>query len=161
MKYFTVKDVSSILSVSEETVRRWIRENKLSAERGSGRQGSKVSEESLKIFLKNNRASITSTASQIIGSSVGCVIASQAGPIIGCAISALNNTWTNTFSRVNNDKSSKKNIILDLMNKEMELENKKREIEVEIFKLQKQLELMDIQVERIKLLIDECSKEQQ
>ena len=32
MNYYTVKDIAELLSVNEETVRRWIREGKLVAE---------------------------------------------------------------------------------------------------------------------------------
>lgn len=150
MKYFTVKDISSILSVNEETVRRWIREDKLYAERGSGRQGSKISEESLKRFLKNNKASITSTASQII-SGVG-VLGETIG---GMAAGVAGGMFNSVISTSKSNKSSKKEIMLDLLNKEMELENNKREKEVEIFKLKKELELIEMQIEKMKIMCEE------
>lgn len=38
VEYYSVKEIAELLSVNEETVRRWIRDEKLDAERGSGRQ---------------------------------------------------------------------------------------------------------------------------
>ena len=55
MDVFTVRGVAKLLSVNEETVRRWIRDGRLHPERkGVGRQGSQISASSIKTFLDVN-----------------------------------------------------------------------------------------------------------
>lgn len=44
MKSYTVKDVAEMLQVNPETVRRWIRDNKLRAEKTSNKGGNKILE---------------------------------------------------------------------------------------------------------------------
>lgn len=51
MKTYTVKELSKLLHVNEETVRRWIRDNKLEAIQDSRKHGNVVTEEMLKKFL--------------------------------------------------------------------------------------------------------------
>ena len=54
MKEYTVKEVAELLDTNEETVRRWIRQDKLNATRQVGRGGNKVSEKDLEEFLKKS-----------------------------------------------------------------------------------------------------------
>jgi len=51
LKSYSVKDVASALSMNEETVRRWIRDDKLKAENIGGRVGYRISEDNLKKFI--------------------------------------------------------------------------------------------------------------
>jgi len=53
-EFLTVVDISGILSVSQETVRRWIRSGVLNAERGLGRFGSSIKIKDFLLFLENN-----------------------------------------------------------------------------------------------------------
>lgn len=55
MKTYTVKDVAKRLEVSEETVRRWIRNGKLIAKRNSTKVGFKISEQDLNDFVKGTK----------------------------------------------------------------------------------------------------------
>ncbi len=87
MKEYAVKEIASLLSVSDETVRRWIRDNKLVADRSAGTQGNKVKEEHLKNFLKSNQRHITLAAAQtldIMGLYAGKAVSSL--PIIGGSV---------------------------------------------------------------------------
>lgn len=52
---FTVSDVASIFSVSEETVRRWIRSGKLKTEIESKKDGHKISENALREFVSTEK----------------------------------------------------------------------------------------------------------
>ena len=52
MKSFTVKEVADLLQVNPETVRRWIRDKKLAAEKSSNKGGNKILESELLAFLK-------------------------------------------------------------------------------------------------------------
>jgi len=51
MKSYTVKEIASLLSVNEETVRRWIRSKELKARQISRKSGNVISEEQLNAFL--------------------------------------------------------------------------------------------------------------
>ncbi len=52
---FTVSDVASIFSVSEETVRRWIRSGKLKTEIESKKDGHKISANALREFVSTEK----------------------------------------------------------------------------------------------------------
>lgn len=51
---FTIEQISKLLNVSEEQVRRWIREGKLSGKLASKKQGYRVNESDLKDFMHKN-----------------------------------------------------------------------------------------------------------
>ena len=53
MKSYSVKEISDMLDISPETVRRWIRSGKLSAIQESRKEGNLVTETELKKFLKS------------------------------------------------------------------------------------------------------------
>jgi excisionase family DNA binding protein len=53
MKTYSVKEIAELLNTNPETVRRWIRDNKLKATKNSNKEGSVISEAELKKFLKN------------------------------------------------------------------------------------------------------------
>lgn len=160
MEFYTVKEIAEMLSVNEETVRRWIRENKLDAERGVGRQGSKVSTESLKNFLNENKGLITNSATSILGigtaTSVGVAANSlgSSGGIIGSifsiaasAIEAI--SWGGILNE--NDKD-KKQISVELMEKELELEKIAMQLKNEIAFKRNELELVKSQIAKLKEL---------
>ncbi|MBQ5957326.1 MAG: helix-turn-helix domain-containing protein [Clostridia bacterium] len=54
MKTYSVKDISKMLNTSTETVRRWIRGNKIKAIQTSRKSGNVVSAEDLERFISNN-----------------------------------------------------------------------------------------------------------
>ena len=54
MKEYSVKEISSTLGTSEETVRRWIRDGKLKANQNSRKEGNVVTVDALREFLKTN-----------------------------------------------------------------------------------------------------------
>lgn len=160
MEFYTVKEIAEMLLVNEETVRRWIRENKLDAERGVGRQGSKVSTDSLKKFLKENKGLITNSAISILGidiaTSVGGFAAYSSGNsgIIGsifsvaaAAIEAI--SWGGILNE--NDKN-KKQINVELMEKELELEKIAMQLKNEIAFKRNELELVESQIAKLKEL---------
>lgn len=53
MKKYTVSQISDMLEINPETIRRWIRDNKLEAEQASRKSGNLVTEEALIRFLKD------------------------------------------------------------------------------------------------------------
>ena len=54
MNTYKTKEISELLEVSEETVRRWIRSGKLKAEKSSKKQGNIVNEKDLFEFVSDN-----------------------------------------------------------------------------------------------------------
>ena len=67
MKTYTVKEVSKLLNVSQETVRRWIRDKKLNAQKSSNKSGNKILESELAAFLKSSPAYAASLSSLLLG----------------------------------------------------------------------------------------------
>ena len=53
-KGYSVKEIASLLEVSQETVRRWIRSGKLKATRNSRKEGNVVSREALQEFARSS-----------------------------------------------------------------------------------------------------------
>ena len=70
MKTYNVAEISEMLSVDPETVRRWIRSGKLEAELTSRKEGNLVTEENLHKFLENNRK-----AKYAVANAVGTITA--------------------------------------------------------------------------------------
>jgi excisionase family DNA binding protein len=66
-EFYSVRDVARLLRVNEETVRRWIREDKLPAERGSGRHGSRISQADMRYFLEHNRTLLNDSIIDLLG----------------------------------------------------------------------------------------------
>jgi hypothetical protein len=54
VKEYTVDELSELLMVNKETVRRWIRDGKLNGARNSKKEGYTVDEFSLQLFLIDN-----------------------------------------------------------------------------------------------------------
>ena len=52
---FTISEVSSLFSVSEETIRRWIKSGRLKASIDSKKEGYKVTEKDLKEFIETQK----------------------------------------------------------------------------------------------------------
>ena len=52
---FTISEVASIFSVSEETIRRWIKSGRLRASIDSKKEGYKVAEKDLKEFVETQK----------------------------------------------------------------------------------------------------------
>lgn len=50
MKTYTVKEISDMLKIDPETVRRWIRSGKLQAEQSSRKDGNVVTDQMLQSF---------------------------------------------------------------------------------------------------------------
>lgn len=59
MEYLSIKDVALEFKVSEETVRRWVRDKKLNAENFGGRLGYRISRSELERFQKESKNTTT------------------------------------------------------------------------------------------------------
>lgn len=150
MEFYTVKQIANMFSVNEETVRRWIRDNKLNAERGVGRQGSKVSTEALNIFLDENKGLITSAAASTLG--IGKVGTSLGG--ILSAIPIVSSIIYTSWMEILKAKDKNKIVIkLELMEKEIELEQLAMQLKNDISSKEHELELVESQITKLKEII--------
>lgn len=59
MRFYTVLEISNLLNVNPETVRRWIREGKIGALQGVGKQGYKITDSHLSTFIASNPSMVT------------------------------------------------------------------------------------------------------
>ncbi len=82
MKTYSVKEIAQILDTNPETVRRWIRDDKLKATKNSNKEGSVVSEAELNRFLKKSPKYYGAAAGAMIGAGLplaGLVVATAGG----------------------------------------------------------------------------------
>lgn len=154
MVYFTVKETADLLDKHEETVRKWIRDKKLDAEQGSGRQGSKISSEALKKFLSENRGLINTTVATTLGigaaagpaaAAIGALAAVPvlgAVPILGAAIMS----WRSILKSKNYDKAKMK---IELLEKEDELNTYINQLKDDIATRKQELEIRMNELERV------------
>lgn len=157
LKYFTVKDIAELLSVSEETVRRWIRDGKLDAERGVGRQGSKVEEKALKDFLEKNKIFLTGAGATALGiASIIPVVGSTLGAIgLGAATAAVSGPFAaallgmSWLTALKQSQSDKKAVKEELETKKLELEGIIMQLKFEIASRQNELDLAQKQLEKV------------
>jgi excisionase family DNA binding protein len=161
VEYYSVKEIAELLSVNEETVRRWIRDEKLDAERGSGRQGSKVTSEALNKFLVENKGLMTTVAASTLGISASGVLGAAVGGVVGTLASPLavsviaGASWLSILKGKNKDRRT---IKLELMEKEIELENLAMRLKNEIALKQNELELVERQIMKMNEITSELDE---
>lgn len=154
MLYFTVKETAELLQVHEETVRKWIRDKKIEAEQGSGRQGSKISSEALKKYLSENRGLINTTVATTLGIGAAAAgIAPAVGalaaiPVIGVATAPIAAilSWRSILKNKNNDKAKMK---IELLEKEDELNTYINQLKNDIATRKQELEIKMNELERV------------
>ncbi len=89
MRFFTVKEVSELLQTNPETVRRWIREDKLKADCNTKKEGNSISESALGDFLNSSPKYASIAEQNIAKSSVISPLATTIGLIAGLSIGAV------------------------------------------------------------------------
>jgi len=163
MEFYTVKDIAEMLSVNEETVRRWIRDGKLDAERGNGRQGSKVNDISLKKFLIENKGLMTSGAVATLGlGTVGAIGAAVVSPIAGILATPIIGgafVGASLLKKIKSKNQDKQTVKIELMEEEYKLEQQKAQLNTEIYRLQSEVKLIDSQINKIKEVIRDIENE--
>jgi len=147
MEFYTVKEIAELLLVNDETVRRWIRDNKLSAERGSGRQGSKVLSSSLRDFLYNNKGLINKNVATELGIET---IVVNGEVVTGLATKQATFAALNSIKYKDDDETVK----IELLEKEFELKKLVMQLKTDIASKQYELEFAESQLSRLKDVID-------
>lgn len=161
MEFYTVKEIAQMLSVNEETVRRWIRDGRLEAERGSGRQGSKVSDLALKKFLENNKGLTTTMSATTLGmGGLGGIVGGAIAASLTSVVPTIGSTLlgSNILKKLKDKKQDKKKLKLELMEEQYKLEQKKGQLKLEIAHLQGEADLVDSQITKIKTIIEDIDK---
>lgn len=155
MELYTVREIAKMLSVNEETVRRWIREGKLDAERGSGRQGSKVSDTALKGFLQDNKGLMTSSSVATLGilDKVGGLGSTIVKPIVGSFIDL------NLIKKMKLKNQDKQKLKIELIEEEYKLEQQKAQLNIEIYRLQSEIKLINSKIKKIRRVIEDIDNE--
>lgn len=134
---YTVKEVSELLSIEQETVRRWIRSGKLSATKDSKKSGNRISQDALNKFLQSAPKYSTKVAGSI-SSQIG--LSFVVGGLLGGLIAA--------FLRDSNKKKISDKDIENFLNDKIfsykkSIRDKKiqiKELEKEIINIEKELE---------------------
>ena len=88
MTYYSVAEIAEALGTNQGTVRRWIRSGALGAEKGSLREGNKVSEDNIRSFFDKHpkyarQALKSSLLGRIAGASLGRALIQSAIDDIG------------------------------------------------------------------------------
>lgn len=85
MAGYTVKQIAEMLNTNQETVRRWIREDKLHAVQTSRKDGNVVAEEEFQRFIKDTPKYATRLAASIMPFSPGAGIIALLSALAGGA----------------------------------------------------------------------------
>lgn len=141
MADYNVKQISELLDVDSETVRRWIRTNKLKGTKSSKKAGFVVSEAELKRFLNNVPKYSGIAAGLMVTALPGVGFPIAAGALFGSLIRSIINNGNNEITVTSND-------IINYIKKEVEKESatilqKKsaiQQLELEIKEKQKHVE---------------------
>jgi len=156
--YVTIKDAAKKMNVSEETVRRWIRDGKLVAEDMGGRLGYRILQEELERFFQLRNG--TTTPGVMAGAALGARMGLFGGPV-GLAVGAvagglLGGIVGQTFTTLTN--STKEEQQQTLEENRMKLEARKYEIEQTKIELEAQMKLLDSELLAIERLLDRLVK---
>ena len=151
--YLTIKDVANMMKVSEETVRRWIRDGKLAAEDMGGRLGYRILQEDFEKFsnLRNATSAVGFIAGSnaAIGTMFGCAGGLTAGATAGGFLGGIVGQTFRTLTTGNKDEQKK---ILD--ENHLKLEARKYEIEQTKIELDAKIKLLDSELLAIERLLE-------
>lgn len=151
--YIKIKDIANKMNVSEETVRRWIRDGKLVAEDMGGRLGYRILQEEFERFLqlRNGTFSVGATAGAILGSKkffiggpVGLAVGAAVGGLLGGIVGQTLEKLTNS------DKEEQRET---LEKNRMKLEARKYEIDQMKIELDAQMKSLDAELIAIERLL--------
>jgi excisionase family DNA binding protein len=100
MKSYSVEQISKMLNTNPETVRRWIRNDKLHATRASKKSGWEVSEEDLKRFLTTSKkySAIAATIGSLATAGVAGILPVAGIPAVLAAGTAISSIISSTTS---------------------------------------------------------------
>ncbi|MBD8069745.1 helix-turn-helix domain-containing protein [Bacillus sp. PS06] len=145
LKSYSVKEVASVLSMNEETVRRWIRDEKLKAENIGGRVGYRISEDDLKRFILEEKG--TKTFTEEMAANMDSMDSLYNGIFGGSNFFnsiANKNFQTNMLNATTEISSGKKKS--EEIKKELELLEKSMCLKKEIARLKGELELVENEI---------------
>lgn len=148
MKTYSVKEVAKMLNTSEETVRRWIRDNKIKAPMNSRKGGHIITESVLREFAKTS----PKYAPAIAGSVSGILMASSA--VLGSIIAAsIVKNEENDSSQLHTEEIEK--ILVDKINASKELIKRKK---TSLQQLEDEIRSEELELTNLQYLLAEMQK---
>ncbi len=142
MEYLTIKEIAQKMAVAEETVRRWIRDNKLEGEDLGGRIGYRVTTQSFEKFL-NSR-----TWSNKIGTNYGIPGGLVAGVALGAVVGGVvGGVVEHVIKRAVDSKNKVSSE--ELKQQQIKLEARKYELEQTKIALTAQIQSIDAELKMI------------
>ena len=150
---YTVNEVAEIFQTNPETVRKWIKTEKLTAYKGnSKKEGMRITEKSLEKFLsvypKYTKTAFTSSAAALITGGTAL-----AGSLIATVLlSKYSDELEIQHSKIKSED------LIPLLKEEIELEKETlNQKKAEFEKIKKEIEEHDKRIKNVKTLIDELS----
>jgi excisionase family DNA binding protein len=139
-----VKDVAKILSVDEETIRRWIRDRKLNAEMIGGRIGYRINFKELDKFLSENKGWLGKTVHDN-GSF------EKSNQVESPTLSNLTgmNLINILESLLSLDDTNLKKVRIEIIKKEYELECRKATIGSELERIKREMEIVEFELKTL------------
>lgn len=147
MKNYSVKEIADLLGTNPETVRRWIRDKRLTAKQGSRKEGNVVTEDDLQKFLKANAKYGGIAASSMVMSPLAGIggVAVALGGLVGTLI-VDQVAKEKSISEAKLDPSEVQRLIQDEIKKRQANIKRKKlsisELEKEITETEKQIEAL-------------------
>ena len=153
MKTYTVKEISDMLKIDPETVRRWIRSGKLQAEQSSRKDGNVVTDQMFQAFLSQS-PKYAKMATPLLTTPVGVTV-TAASVITGIiAQQYLKN------EKIKNAQVNVKEVITllknDIREREVNIENKQKVIK----QLQREIATEQKNIEETKTLLEKIEIEE-
>ena len=163
MKTYNVKQIAAMLSTSPETVRRWIRDDKLKAEQSSRKEGNIVTQAELDKFLKATPKYFSKISVGIGAAALSSMIGFPAvagGILSGTVLGLLDvKTKANTKLYLKEIKNKLQTSIKQLNENIEKKQELVKQTEIEIAELKKQVEQFTYLLEHEELLVNVCRTE--
>ena len=142
MKSYSVKQVADMLKTNPETVRRWIRNNKIKSNYSSDKEGYMITEDSLKEFLKSKpkyAAIVAATLAMPTGA-----LAMMIGSLVAGVLNIADTNKKITDSDIENSVENKIKLLTEEINKKSE----------EILKLKTEIVELEKSIEKYKYVLE-------
>jgi excisionase family DNA binding protein len=154
MEYYTIGQVAEKFGVSEETVRRWIRSEKIKAEYLGGANGYKISAEAIEEFIKENPkwawVSVGTEAMRGAGTALGAALGSikSSIPVVGALVDATLKYVSSSLPKHSNDR----------LKHRFELMERKFMLQKEQILLESRLKEVNLELEMVEQLLQEINE---
>lgn len=153
MKTYSVKEISKMLKINPETVRRWIRDGKLEADISSKKEGHVIYKSKLEEFI-NSTPKYAGLVGTLFGSSPALGVTSVALGLLGGVLASRVDSERLDGARIPPE------VVIEYLTNEILIqetfiEKKNKEIEV----LQEDIKATEQKIEQLKLIIKQATED--